>query len=138
MNLHEFEQQQVDNGPKYGVDRYSRYVVQDGQRLAVEPYPFFYWSHPVSSLISKVSARLSIVQWHINIIHQGGYRKMEAICAQEIADYHAFIEAPAARPGDDWAQIEAQVDEFERQGGWSQMDDQFDDDETTASDNQNS
>jgi hypothetical protein len=53
---------------KYGIDGYSRYVIRDGEKIAVEFHPFGSIFSPIKCL-----AAFGVFQWHIGMIRQHGF-----------------------------------------------------------------
>jgi hypothetical protein len=51
---------------RYGLDEYGRYEEIEGERLAIEPYPFTSWRKPWTWWIAA-RAYWHIFQWKRNI-----------------------------------------------------------------------
>ena len=49
---------------RYGLDDYSRYREIDGERYAVEPFPFWGWSP--AYLWYHALARFGVCVWHLS------------------------------------------------------------------------
>jgi hypothetical protein len=70
--LFEDEEPGPYEGQRFGLDRYCRYEMIDGQRRAIEPWP--YWKPLPSAAYRKLTARYYLVRWHVGIFRQYGLK----------------------------------------------------------------